>query len=127
PRLSRGADGPDPVGHDLRRHQSGRGPALHGPRSAHPLRMSALWRHPMILVGGLILAVVVITSAAAPWLAPSDPVRPSFAQRLTPPHGLGGASAHPLGTDNLGRDILARLLYGGRLSLALAAGAVALA
>ncbi len=89
--------------------------------------MSRIAHHPMIWVGGVILAAVVAASAAAPWLAPADPVRPSFAQRLRPPQGLGGIAAHPLGTDNLGRDILARLLYGGRLSLVLAAGAVALA
>jgi len=89
--------------------------------------MRRLPRHPMIVVGGLILIAIVAASAAAPWLAPADPVKPSFAQRLTPPRGLGGAAAHPLGTDNLGRDILARVLYGGRLSLALAAGAVVLA
>jgi peptide/nickel transport system permease protein len=89
--------------------------------------MSRLARHPMVVVGGLILAAVVAASAAAPWLAPTDPVKPSFAQRLKPPQGVGGVPAHPLGTDNLGRDILARLLYGGRLSLLLAASAVALA
>ncbi|PYO21699.1 MAG: peptide ABC transporter permease [Candidatus Rokuibacteriota bacterium] len=89
--------------------------------------MRRLPRHPMIVVGGLILIAIVAASAAAPWLAPADPVKPAFAQRLTPPRGLGGAAAHPLGTDNLGRDILARVLYGGRLSLALAAGAVVLA
>jgi len=88
--------------------------------------MTRLARHPMILLGGLILAVVVIASAAAPWLTSADPLKPSFARRLTPPQGLGGA-AHPLGTDNLGRDILARVLHGGRLSLVLAASAVALA
>jgi len=89
--------------------------------------MSRLVRHPMVLVGGLILAGVIVSSAAAPWLAPADPIKPSFGQRLKPPQGLGGAAAHPLGTDNLGRDILARLLYGGRISLVLAASAVALA
>jgi peptide/nickel transport system permease protein len=80
----------------------------------------------MILVGGLILVAVVLASAAAPWLTRADPLKPSFAQRLRPPQGFG-AAAHPLGTDNLGRDILARVLHGGRLSLVLAASAVALA
>ena len=56
-----------------------------------------------------------------------DPVKPSVSQRLAPPWGLGGTPAHLLGTDNLGRDILARLLYGGRISLALAVTAVAIA
>ena len=89
--------------------------------------MRRLIRSPLIIVGGLLLLAVVAASAAAPWLAPTDPIKPSFAQRLKPPRALGGAAAHPLGTDNLGRDILSRLLYGGRASLVLAASAVALA
>jgi len=87
--------------------------------------MRRVARHPMIVVGGLILATVIIASAAAPWLTRADPLRPSFAQRLRPPQGFG--ATHPLGTDNLGRDILSRVLHGGRLSLVLAATAVALA
>jgi peptide/nickel transport system permease protein len=89
--------------------------------------MSRLPRYPMAVVGGLILALVVLASAGAPLLASSDPVRPSFGKRLQSPRVLGGASAYVLGTDNLGRDIYARLLYGGRISLALAAIAVVLA
>jgi len=87
--------------------------------------MRRVARHPMIVVGGLILATVIVASAAAPWLTRADPLRPSFAQRLRPPQGFG--ATHPLGTDNLGRDILSRVLHGGRLSLVLAATAVALA
>jgi peptide/nickel transport system permease protein len=89
--------------------------------------MTRLASHPMILVGGLILAAVIVASAAAPWLSSVDPVKPAFPQRLKPPQGFGRAAAHPLGTDNLGRDILARLLYGGRISLVLAASAMAVA
>ena len=89
--------------------------------------MRRLARSPLIIVGGVLLVAVVVASAAAPWLAPTDPVKPSFSQRLKPPRALGGVSMHPLGTDNLGRDILSRLLYGGRVSLVLAAAAVALA
>ena len=79
---------------------------------------------PTAIAGGVLLALVVLASALAPVLAPSDPVRPSFSRRLAPPWGLGGTSANVLGTDNLGRDILTRLLWGGRISLALAASAV---
>jgi peptide/nickel transport system permease protein len=84
-------------------------------------------RNPLVLVGGTILLVVVLASAGAPLLTASDPIRPSFGQRLTAPWGLGGTAARPLGADNLGRDILARLLYGGRISLLLATSAVILA
>ncbi len=84
-------------------------------------------RNPLVLIGGAILFVVVLASVCAPFLTPSDPVRPSFGQRLKAPWGLGGTSARPLGADNLGRDIYARLLYGGRMSLVLATSAVVLA
>jgi peptide/nickel transport system permease protein len=89
--------------------------------------MSRLSRYPMAVVGGLILGAVILASAAAPLLTPADPIKPSFGKRLQPPRALGGASSYVLGTDNLGRDILARLLYGGRVSLALATSAVVLA
>jgi peptide/nickel transport system permease protein len=80
-----------------------------------------------VLVGGAIMLVVVLASVCAPLLTASDPIRPSFGQRLKAPWGLGGTSARPLGADNLGRDIYARVLYGGRISLALATSAVILA
>jgi peptide/nickel transport system permease protein len=84
-------------------------------------------RNPLVVVGGGILLLVVLASVCAPVLTASDPVRPSFGQRLKAPWGLGGTSARPLGADNLGRDIYARLLYGGRVSLVLATSAVLLA
>jgi peptide/nickel transport system permease protein len=61
---------------------------------------------------GVTLAVV-IAALAAPWLAPHDPARTDFAQSLRPP----GTPGHPLGTDQLGRDLLARVLHGARLAL----------
>src|SRR5262245_58949003 len=84
-------------------------------------------RNPLVLVGGALPLVVVLASACAPILTASPPVRPSFGQRLKAPWGLGGTSARPLGADNLGRDIYARVLYGGRTSLVLATSAVLLA
>ncbi len=63
---------------------------------------------------GLGLTLLVVVSAAcAPWLAPDDPVRADFVRALHPP----GEVSHPLGTDQLGRDVLARVLYGARLAL----------
>jgi peptide/nickel transport system permease protein len=61
---------------------------------------------------GLTVAVVV-AAVAAPWLAPHDPLTTDFAASLRPP----GAPGHPLGTDQLGRDVLARVLHGARLAL----------
>ena len=89
--------------------------------------MTARRPGPLAAVGAALLGVIVIASAAAPLLSASNPVKPTFSQRLRPPLGLGGTASHPLGTDNLGRDIWARLLHGGRISLVLATSAVLLA
>jgi peptide/nickel transport system permease protein len=63
---------------------------------------------------GLVLTVaVVLAAAAAPWLSPHDPLRADFTSGLQPP----GSPGHPLGTDQLGRDLLARVLHGARLAL----------
>lgn len=68
-----------------------------------------------------ILTILVITAIFAPLLAPYDPVKTNMLERRAPPIFLhGGTSAHLLGTDGLGRDILSRLVYGGRVSLSVA-------
>ena len=61
---------------------------------------------------GLTLAVVV-AAVSAPWISVHDPVQADFASGLKPP----GTPGHPLGTDQLGRDLLARVLHGARLAL----------
>jgi peptide/nickel transport system permease protein len=61
---------------------------------------------------GLTLAVVV-AAVSAPWITVHDPVQADFASGLMPP----GTPGHPLGTDQLGRDLLARVLHGARLAL----------
>ncbi|PYN97056.1 MAG: peptide ABC transporter permease [Candidatus Rokuibacteriota bacterium] len=65
------------------------------------------------LLGLGITCAVILAALAAPWLAPADPLRTDFAAGLKPP----GVAGHPLGTDQLGRDLLARVLYGARLAL----------
>ncbi|MBI3458306.1 MAG: ABC transporter permease [Candidatus Rokubacteria bacterium] len=93
-----------------------------------PRGLARIWRRsPMALVGGLVLLIVVLASVLAPVLTPVDPIKPTFSKRLQPPWALGGSEAYVLGTDNLGRDIFARVLYGGRISLTLASSAVLLA
>ena len=63
---------------------------------------------------GLALTLAALGAAlAAPWLAIHDPLRADFAASLKPP----GTPGHPLGTDQLGRDLLARVLHGARLAL----------
>ncbi|HEY8517761.1 MAG TPA: ABC transporter permease [Candidatus Binatia bacterium] len=73
-----------------------------------------------LLVGTALLAVIAAAALLAPWLAPYDPLAIDLAHHLEPP-----SAAHPLGTDRLGRDVLARLLWGARLSLGVGAAAVA--
>jgi ABC-type dipeptide/oligopeptide/nickel transport system permease subunit len=64
------------------------------------------------MAGLALLVVLLVLALAAPLLTASDPARQQLSQALKP-----GSLAHPLGTDHLGRDMLARLLYGGRLPL----------
>ena len=74
-----------------------------------------------LLLSLCALSVIVVATLAAPWLTPHDPNQQTLAQRLAPP-----SAAQWLGADQLGRDLLARILYGGRASLWLAALAVLL-
>jgi len=71
------------------------------------LRHSALAR-----VGFLIAAVLVVSALLAPWIAPADPAAQNLPARLQ-----GPSPAHWMGTDELGRDILSRVIYGARISL----------
>jgi peptide/nickel transport system permease protein len=80
------------------------------------------------LAGLGVIAAAVVVAAFAPALAPSDPVRNRLLDRLTPPMwSEGGSARHPLGTDTLGRDVLSRLLHGGRISLIVGLAAVLVA
>ena len=72
-----------------------------------------LRRDPTTVVFALLVAAIVLSAIAAPLLSPFDPYKESVLLRLKP----FGFRGHPLGTDELGRDILARILYGGRSSL----------
>lgn len=78
--------------------------------------------------GFIILLVVTITAIFAPLLAPHDPIHQNVADMLAPPAWLDGGSAkYLLGTDNLGRDILSRILYGSQVSLIVGLFSVVLA
>src|SRR5438046_4982349 len=72
-----------------------------------------LARDPATLVAGALLGLIVLSALLAPWLAPYDPNAGSIRLRLAPV----GAPAHLLGTDEQGRDMLSRLLWGGRMTL----------
>jgi peptide/nickel transport system permease protein len=69
-------------------------------------------------LGLLIVGVILTIALGADFLAPHDPFAQDLMQRMVPPHWMdGGSAAHWLGTDQLGRDYLSRLIYGARISL----------
>lgn len=75
-------------------------------------------RHVGFWVGGSILLVVLLGALCAPLLTPHDPATQDLSRRLADPvWSAAGSRDHPLGTDHLGRDYLALLLYGARISL----------
>lgn len=76
-----------------------------------------LRRHRGLLAGAALVAVFVLASLLAPVLAPQDPHGLAAGDTLAPP-----GAAHPMGTDALGRDLLSRVLWGGRVSLAVGVG-----
>ena len=69
-----------------------------------------------LVVGAAILGLIVVLLLLTPWIAPYDPAQQDLTQRLAAP-----SAAHWLGTDQLGRDLLTRLMYGGRFSVTIAA------
>jgi peptide/nickel transport system permease protein len=72
-----------------------------------------LARDPIAITCGIVLILIMLAAVFAPLIAPADPYRTSVARRLLPI----GSPNHILGTDELGRDMLSRLIYGGRVSL----------
>jgi peptide/nickel transport system permease protein len=74
--------------------------------------------HTTFLIGAGILIVILGVALFAPLLAPHDPYAQDLSQRLVPPvWDESGSWTHPLGTDQIGRDYLSRLIYGSRISL----------
>jgi peptide/nickel transport system permease protein len=77
-------------------------------------------------VSTAILSLLVLAAITAPWLAPHDPQHQDLLARLTPPAWQGGSWRFPLGTDDLGRDVLSNILFGLRVSLTAGFAAVAI-
>lgn len=74
-----------------------------------------------VLGFGIPLAIIALLCLAAPWLPLPDPQLQVLSDALQPPAWMtGGSWSHPLGTDNLGRDVLARLAHGGQLTFVIA-------
>lgn len=84
--------------------------------------MKDLWKQPLTLVGILLLLAFLWMALFAPWLAPYDPSSIHLLSRLQSP-----STAHWFGTDELGRDILSRVIYGARISMIVATSVVSIA
>jgi peptide/nickel transport system permease protein len=79
-------------------------------------------RHKLALIGGFILLVIVVGVAIGPWIWKVPINEIDFGARLKPP-----SWKHPFGTDDLGQDLLSRMLYGGRISIAVGLAAMTIA
>ena len=94
--------------------------ATHGDVEGVTSRTAALrklLRDPAAVIGAVIVAIVVVCAVFAPLIARADPNAQDLTSTLVPPMWIaGGVHAHPLGTDNLGRDVLTRIVWGARVS-----------
>lgn len=81
---------------------------------------TALLRNPLSVLGGIIIMVLIFTAIFAPWLAPYSAIGQDLGNRLQPP-----SSVHLMGTDELGRDIFSRVIWGSQITLTIV-GLVAL-
>ncbi len=78
-----------------------------------------------VMIGGTLLALIVLIAVFAPLLAPHDPIAQDLTRRLLPPFWHDrSVPDHLLGTDHLGRDYLSRLIYGARVSLGVGLGVI---
>lgn len=81
--------------------------------------LGELGKHPLALIGGIVILAYVLAAIFAPYITAYDPTRGNLRLRLDPPAWhLEGDWAYPLGTDAQGRDLLTRIIYGARVSLA---------
>ncbi|QND50438.1 ABC transporter permease (plasmid) [Phyllobacterium sp. 628] len=72
----------------------------------------ALSRNPLAAIGAVIILILILTAIFAPWIATHDPLKQDLTQRLLRPSGINW-----MGTDELGRDIWSRVVYGARITL----------
>ena len=84
-----------------------------------------LWRLKWGVAAAVVILMIVGSAVLAPWVATHDPLSVNIRNRLAPPAWMdGGTPRHLLGTDQVGRDLLSRVIYGGRISLAVGTSAV---
>ena len=93
---------------------------LKAPAGPWRRRWSALKRNKAAMVGAALIVLYVLTAALAPVISPGDPAAPDLMKSLEKP-----SAKHLLGTDQLGRSILARIIHGSRVSLMIAVGVIA--
>ncbi len=93
----------------------------HQERSMRSMIWRNFRRHQMAMVGVIVLSIMIFGVISVSWLSPYDPEKSSMRERRMPP-----SIEHPMGTDTLGRDMLTRILYGGRISLSIGLLATAL-
>ena len=99
-------------------------PALAEPGPGR-VSLRRLWRLKWGLAAAAVLLAITASTLVAPWVAPHDPLAVNIRHRLAPPAWMAGGSAqHVLGTDQVGRDLLSRVVYGGRVSLVVGVAAV---
>jgi peptide/nickel transport system permease protein len=91
------------------------------PHSQWGLVWRSLWRNKPAILGLVVIILLYILSFGAPLFTPHDPIKINPRERLQPP-----STEHLLGTDSFGRDILARIFYGGQVSLSIGMTAVAI-
>jgi peptide/nickel transport system permease protein len=90
--------------------------------------LRACVRDPKVAAGGGFVLFLLVLAFAAPWIAPKDPLEQDLILGATPPFGFPGAEpGYWLGTDDLGRDVLSRAIYGSRIALTVAFVAASLA
>lgn len=90
-------------------------------RSTRRKVVRRMLRNPLAITGLVVLAIAVILAVFAPWLAPHEPTQTQLDHAFAPP----GTAGHLLGTDDLGRDVLSRIMFGLRASLHVGVLAVA--
>jgi peptide/nickel transport system permease protein len=97
------------------------GIAVDVPRARRRIRVPAEWRQPLAIIGIVIAVLWILIAIFAPLIAPADPLAQIY------PAAQGPSLHHLFGTDELGRDVLSRVIYGSRVSLPIALVLVAVA
>ena len=105
-------------------------PKRKNPQDRHPFldQLSQLWRNKTAVAGMILVSLFILTAIFAPLISPHDPNETALYDQLKPPLWYDkGTTKNILGTDDLGRDILSRLIYGARVSLMVSMVSVGLA